>query len=59
MLGPCFRKFMFNSQMSFTVIYYAWKAKSGHPTTFGQTTPEYDSSMIEATTTASIGSGKY
>jgi hypothetical protein len=50
---------MFNSQMSFTVIYYAWKAKSGHPTTFGQTTPEYDSSMIEATTTASIGSGKY
>jgi hypothetical protein len=45
--------------MSFTVIYYAWKAKSGYPTTFGQTTPEYDLSMIEATTTASISSGKY
>ena len=49
-----------NSDFSFTVIYYAWKAKSGYPTTFGQTTPKYNSSSkIEATTTASTSSGKY
>ena len=41
---------MSNSYLSFTVIYYAWRAKSGYPTTFGQSTPNLKHSSIITTT---------
>ena len=58
-LRPCFRKWICNSYLSLTVIYYAWRAKSGYPTAFGQSTPKFDLSMIEQssiTTTTSTTS---
>ena len=47
---------MSNSYLSFTVIYYAWRAKSGYPTTFGQSTPNLKHSSITTTTASTTTS---
>ena len=60
--GKCVLKLfrMCNSYLSFTVIYYAWRAKSGYPTSTSTATSILDttSTQTTASTTTSVTSCK-